>query len=86
MLLKTLESDPGRDLSRNIKLGSTLSGDQHLGEGFHYGVSNPPFGKKWESIAPGFAGTPLTAYRKPMEVLRWMTVSAEEPRPGSRPP
>ena len=36
------------------------------------------------SIAPGFAGTPLTAYRKPMEVLRWMTVSAEEPRPRLR--
>ena len=38
----------------------------------------------WGSIAPGFAGTPLTAYRKPMEVLRWMTVSAEEPRPRLR--
>ena len=33
------------------------------------------------SIAPGFAGTPLTAYRKPMEVLRWMTVSADVPPP-----
>ncbi|MFP3541681.1 N-6 DNA methylase, partial [Pseudomonas sp. SIMBA_044] len=29
MLLKTLESDPGRDLSKNIKLGSTLSADKH---------------------------------------------------------
>lgn len=48
MLLKTLESDPGRDLSKNIKLGSTLSSDQHDGERFHYGISNPPFGKKWE--------------------------------------
>lgn len=48
MLLKTLESDPGRDLSKNIKLGSTLSNDQHDGERFHYGISNPPFGKKWE--------------------------------------
>lgn len=48
MLLRTLESDPGRDLSKNIKLGSTLSNDQFAGERFHYGVSNPPFGKKWE--------------------------------------
>lgn len=48
MLLRTLESDPGRDLSKNIKLGSTLSSDQFAGERFHYGISNPPFGKKWE--------------------------------------
>lgn len=48
MLLRTLESDPGRDLSKNIKLGSTLSNDQFSGQRFHYGVSNPPFGKKWE--------------------------------------
>lgn len=48
MLLKTLESDPGRDLSKNIKLGSTLSADKHRHEKFHYCVSNPPFGKKWE--------------------------------------
>ena len=48
MLLRTLESDPGRDLSKNIKLGSTLSKDQFPGERFHYGLSNPPFGKKWE--------------------------------------
>lgn len=47
MLLKTLESDPGRDLSLNIKLGSTLSNDQHEHERFHYCVSNPPFGKPW---------------------------------------
>ena len=48
MLLKTVETDPGRDLSKNIKLGSTLSDDQHRPEKFHYCVSNPPFGKKWE--------------------------------------
>ena len=48
MLLRTLESDPGRDLSANIKLGSTLSNDQFEGERFHYILSNPPFGKKWE--------------------------------------
>jgi len=48
MLLRTLESDPGRDLSKNIKLGSTLSNDQFAGERFHYELSNPPFGKKWE--------------------------------------
>ena len=47
MLLKTLESDPGRDLSKNIKLGSTLSADKHAHEKFHYCVSNPPFGKSW---------------------------------------
>jgi type I restriction enzyme M protein len=51
MLLRTLESDPGRDLSKNIKLGSTLSNDQFVGERFHYGLSNPPFGKKWEKDA-----------------------------------
>ncbi|WP_417249909.1 type I restriction-modification system subunit M [Celeribacter sp.] len=48
MLLKTLENDPGRDLSKNIMLGSTLSADKHRDEKFHYCVSNPPFGKKWE--------------------------------------
>ena len=48
MLLRTLESDPGRDLSQNIKLGSTLSNDQFADQRFHYLVSNPPFGKKWE--------------------------------------
>nr|WP_268870883.1 N-6 DNA methylase [Actibacterium mucosum] len=48
MLLKTLKSDPGRDLSQNIKLGSTLSADKFRHDKFHYCVSNPPFGKKWE--------------------------------------
>jgi len=48
MLLKTVESDPGRDLSKNIQLGSTLSDDKLANERFHYCVSNPPFGKKWE--------------------------------------
>lgn len=48
MLLKTLESDPGRDLSKNIKLGSTLSSDQLPSDRFHYCVSNPPFGKPWQ--------------------------------------
>lgn len=43
MLLKTLDADPGRDLSKNIKLGSTLSNDQHADERFHYVISNPPF-------------------------------------------
>lgn len=51
MLLRTLDSDPGRDLSKNIKLGSTLSNDQFPNERFHYGVSKPPFGKKWEKDA-----------------------------------
>ncbi|WP_425339821.1 N-6 DNA methylase [Mameliella alba] len=48
MLLKTIPTDPGRDLSQNIKLGSTLSNDQLPNEKFNYCVSNPPFGKKWE--------------------------------------
>ncbi len=48
MLIRRLESDPGRDLSKNIKWGSTLSNDQFAGERFHYCLSNPPFGKKWE--------------------------------------
>lgn len=51
MLLRRLESDPGRDLSKNIKLGSTLSNDQFAGTRFHYCLSNPPFGKKWEKDA-----------------------------------
>lgn len=49
MLLRTLASDPGRDLSRNIKGPySTLSRDAFAGERFHYCLANPPFGKKWE--------------------------------------
>jgi len=47
MLLKKLESDPSRDLSKNIKLGSTLSNDQFVGERFHYLCSNPPYGMPW---------------------------------------
>lgn len=49
MLLRTLPNDPGRDLSQNIKGPySTLSRDAFAGERFHYGLANPPFGKKWE--------------------------------------
>jgi type I restriction enzyme M protein len=48
MLIRRLESDPGRDLSQNIRQGSTLSNDKFVGERFHYCLSNPPFGKKWE--------------------------------------
>ncbi|WP_342655911.1 type I restriction-modification system subunit M [Shewanella algae] len=48
MLIRRLESDPGRDLSKNILQGSTLSNDKFAGERFHYCLSNPPFGKKWE--------------------------------------
>lgn len=49
MLLRTLASDPGRDLSKNIKGPfSTLSRDAFVGERFHYCLANPPFGKKWE--------------------------------------
>lgn len=51
--------------TKNIKLGSTLSNDQLSAQKFHYGLSNPPFGKKWEKDADvvnnehteqGFAG------------------------------
>jgi type I restriction enzyme M protein len=48
MLLRRLPTEPLRDLSQNIKLGSTLSDDQFPGERFNYCLSNPPFGKKWE--------------------------------------
>lgn len=52
MLLRRLESDPARDLSKNISgPASTLSKDGHAGERFHYCLSNPPFGKKWEKDA-----------------------------------
>ncbi|WP_424406958.1 type I restriction-modification system subunit M [Pasteurella sp. PK-2025] len=47
MLLKHLENDPSRDLSANIRLGSTLSNDQFSGHRFHYQCSNPPFGMSW---------------------------------------
>ncbi|XCE20907.1 class I SAM-dependent DNA methyltransferase [Candidatus Liberibacter asiaticus] len=48
MLIRRLESDPRRDLSKNIQQGSTLSKDLFTGKRFHYCLSNPPFGKKWE--------------------------------------
>jgi type I restriction enzyme M protein len=49
MLLRRLETEPARDLSANIKgPASTLSKDAYSGQHFHYCVSNPPFGKKWE--------------------------------------
>lgn len=34
--------------TKNIKLGSTLGNDQLSDKRFHYQLSNPPFGKKWE--------------------------------------
>jgi len=49
MLLRTLETDRSRDLSKNIAGPfSTLSKDAFAGERFHYCLANPPFGKKWE--------------------------------------
>src|SRR5699024_98349 len=42
-------SDPSRDLSQNIAgPSSTLSHDAYTGQRFHYGLANPPFGKKWD--------------------------------------
>ena len=53
MLLKRLPTDPSRDLSQNIKgPASTLSKDAFEGQRFHYSLSNPPFGKKWEKDKP----------------------------------
>ncbi|MEW9584014.1 N-6 DNA methylase [Paraburkholderia sp. DGU8] len=49
MLLRRLETEPARDLSANIAgPKSTLSQDAFVGKRFHYCLSNPPFGKKWE--------------------------------------
>ena len=49
MLLRRLETEPARDLSANIAgPKSTLSEDAFRGQRFHYCLSNPPFGKKWE--------------------------------------
>lgn len=49
MLLRRLETEPARDLSVNIAgPASTLSKDAFAGKHFHYGLANPPFGKKWE--------------------------------------
>ena len=49
MLLRRLETEPARDLSANIAgPASTLSADGYAGRRFHYCLSNPPFGKKWE--------------------------------------
>ena len=49
MLLRRLETEPARDLSANIAgPKSTLSQDAFVGRHFHYCLSNPPFGKKWE--------------------------------------
>lgn len=33
----------------NIKLGSTLTKDQHIERGFDYMITNPPFGVSWKS-------------------------------------
>lgn len=49
MLLRRLETEPARDLSANIAgPKSTLSQDAFASQKFHYCLSNPPFGKKWE--------------------------------------
>lgn len=49
MLLRRLETEPSRDLSANVAgPKSTLSQDAYAGQRFHYCLSNPPFGKKWE--------------------------------------
>lgn len=42
-----IKSRDGKD-AENIKYGSTLSDDQHVGERFDYQLSNPPYGKDWK--------------------------------------
>ncbi len=42
-----LKSEDGRD-AENIKLGSTLSNDQHPNMDFDYLITNPPYGKDWK--------------------------------------
>jgi type I restriction enzyme M protein len=41
-----MKSKDGRE-AEGIKKGSTLSDDQHVGERFHYLITNPPYGKDW---------------------------------------
>jgi type I restriction enzyme M protein len=39
----------GQDAS-HIKFGNSLSEDGHVGERFHYGIANPPFGVDWTKV------------------------------------
>lgn len=39
----------GQDIA-NIKLGNTLSDDQHAGKHFDFMLSNPPFGVDWKKV------------------------------------
>jgi type I restriction enzyme M protein len=34
----------------NIVFGNSLSADGHVGEQFHYGIANPPFGVDWTKV------------------------------------
>src|SRR6266516_4604769 len=43
-----MKSADGRD-AENIKFGSTLSQDQHIGKHFDYLLTNPPYGKEWKT-------------------------------------
>ena len=38
--------------ANNIRMGSTLSEDGHVGARFDYMISNPPYGKDWNKDAP----------------------------------
>lgn len=38
--------------ANNIRMGSTLSEDGHVGAKFDYMISNPPYGKDWTKDAP----------------------------------
>jgi len=41
-----MKSADGRE-AEGIEQGSTLSNDRHVGERFHYLITNPPYGKDW---------------------------------------
>jgi type I restriction enzyme M protein len=99
MLLRRLESEPERDLSANIAGPmSTLSEDAYTGKRFHYALSNPPFGKKWEkdqavvereAREKGFdgrfgAGTPRISDGSMLFIQHLVAKLEQPPRGGGR--
>jgi type I restriction enzyme M protein len=101
MLLRRLETEPARDLSANIAgPKSTLSQDAFAGRHFHYCLSNPPFGKKWEkdqafvereAKEKGFdgrfgAGTPRVSDGSMLFISTWSTSSNAQPMVEVAPP
>ena len=85
MLLKTVESDPGRDLSKNIKLGSTLSDDKllaravpllRLESALRQEVGDGP-GRR----GPGASGEGVRGPLRPQAAARQRRVDAVPPPP-----